>query len=45
MPDKFFGKGLQMLVDGADETKPTQQLNVGKSTEMRHQTNQGFVKA
>ena len=27
VPDKFFEKGLQMLVDGADETKLTEQLN------------------
>ena len=27
VPDKFFEKGLQMLVDGADETKLTDQLN------------------
>ena len=46
MPDKFFEKGLQMLVDGADETKLTQQLNQEiKSMKMRHQTNQGVVKA
>ncbi len=39
VPDKFFEKGLQMLVDGADETKLTQQLNQEiKSMKMRHQT-------
>ena len=27
VPDKFFSKGLQMLVDGADEAKLTTQLN------------------
>ena len=27
VPDKFFEKGLQMLVDGADETKLTDQVN------------------
>ena len=27
VPDKFFEKGLQMLVDGADESKLTEQLN------------------
>ena len=27
VPDKFFENGLQMLVDGADETKLTEQLN------------------
>ena len=27
VPDKFFEKGLQMLVDGADESKLTDQLN------------------
>ena len=27
VPDKFFSKGMQMLVDGADETKLTAQLN------------------
>ena len=46
VPDKFFEKGLQMLVDGADETKLTQQLNQEiKSMKMRHQTNQDVVKA
>ena len=35
-----------MLVDGADETKLTQQLNQEiKSMKMRHQTNQDVVKA
>ena len=27
VPDKFFQKGLQMLVDGADEAKLVSQLN------------------
>ena len=46
VPDKFFEKGLQMLVDGADETKLTQQLNQEiKSMKMRHQSNQDVVKA
>ena len=27
VPDKFFSKGMQMLVDGADETKLADQMN------------------
>ena len=27
VPDKFFEKGLQMLVDGADEAKLNEQAN------------------
>ena len=46
VPDKFFSKGMQMLVDGADETKLTAQLNQEiKAMKMRHESNQNVVKA
>ncbi len=46
VPDKFFEKGLQMLVDGADEAKLTTQLNQEiKAMKGRHQDNQNVVKA
>jgi chemotaxis protein MotA len=46
VPDKFFQKGLQMLVDGADEAKLVTQLNkeIG-AMKKRHEVNQGAVKA
>ena len=46
VPDKFFGKGLQMLVDGADEAKLVKQLKQEiKSMKARHAEKQGAVKA
>tara|TARA_B100000963_G_C22517846_1_gene621552 strand:+ start:352 stop:1113 length:762 start_codon:yes stop_codon:yes gene_type:complete len=46
VPDKFFEKGLQMLVDGADEAKLTTQLNQEiKAMKARHLINQNVVKA
>ena len=46
VPDKFFEKGLQMLVDGADEKKLVSQLMAEiKSMKGRHSANQGCVKA
>ena len=46
VPDKFFQKGLQMLVDGADEAKLVTQLNKEiTSMKKRHEVNQGAVKA
>jgi chemotaxis protein MotA len=46
VPDKFFEKGLQMLVDGADEAKLVKQLKQEvKSLKARHETLQGVVKA
>ena len=46
VPDKFFQKGLQMLVDGADESKLVTQLNKEiKSMLKRHETNQTAIKA
>jgi chemotaxis protein MotA len=46
VPDKFFQKGLQMLVDGADEAKLVTQLNKEiVSMKKRHEVNQGAVKA
>ena len=46
MPDKFFQKGLQMLVDGADEAKLVSQLNMEiKAMKNRHEVNQNAVKA
>lgn len=45
VPDKFFEKGMQMLVDGADETKLVKQLNQEiKAMKKRHQTRQNVVK-
>ena len=46
VPDKFFAKGLQMLVDGADESKLTTQLNQEiKAMKIRHEAMQGVIKA
>ena len=46
VPDKFFAKGLQMLVDGADEAKLTAQLSQEiKALKARHESNQGVVKS
>ena len=46
VPDKFFAKGMQMLVDGADEAKLTSQLNQEiKAMKARHETNHGVVGA
>jgi len=45
VPDKFFQKGLQMLVDGADEGKLVTQLNGEiKAMRSRHEANQNVVK-
>ena len=45
VPDKFFEKGMQMLVDGADESKLVTQLNGEiKAMKARHETNQNVVK-
>ena len=46
VPDKFFEKGLQMLVDGADETKLTEQLNKEvKAMKARHEDMTGVFQA
>ncbi len=46
VPDKFFAKGMQMLVDGADEAKLTSQLNQEiKAMKARHEVNHGVVGA
>lgn len=46
VPDKFFAKGMQMLVDGADEGKLTSQLKQEiKSMRARHESNQAVIKA
>lgn len=46
VPDKFFEKGLQMLIDGADEAKLVKQLKSEiKSMKGRHEGYQGCVKA
>ena len=46
VPDKFFEKGLQMLVDGADETKLTDQLNREvKAMQRRHEDASGVFQA
>lgn len=45
-PDKFFGKGLQMLIDGADEAKMKKALELEiTSMKARHEANQGVLKA
>ena len=45
-PDKFFQKGMQMLVDGADEAKLVYQLNKEiKAMQKRHEANQNAIKA
>ncbi|MDA9930504.1 MotA/TolQ/ExbB proton channel family protein [Alphaproteobacteria bacterium] len=46
VPDKFFEKGMQMLVDGADESKLTAQLTQEiAAMKKRHEANQGVIKA
>ena len=46
VPDKFFEKGLQMLVDGADEAKVVKQLKQeAKAMKSRHESAQGVIKA
>ena len=46
VPDKFFEKGLQMLVDGADETKLTDQLHRElKAMKVRHENATGVFQA
>ena len=46
VPDKYFEKGMQLLVDGADESKLVQQLNQEiKSMKARHESNQNVIKA
>jgi chemotaxis protein MotA len=46
VPDKFFEKGLQMLVDGADEHKLVKHLTQElKSMKARHGEQQAAVKA
>ena len=45
VPDAFFRKGLQMLVDGADENKLVKQMTQEiKSMKVRHAEFQGAVK-
>tara|TARA_B100000131_G_scaffold317748_1_gene360335 strand:- start:284 stop:1045 length:762 start_codon:yes stop_codon:yes gene_type:complete len=46
VPDKFWAKGMQMLVDGADEKKLTSQMKteIG-AMKTRHEAMQGVVKA
>ncbi len=46
IPDAFFEKGLQMLIDGADEAKLVKQLNHEiRAMKIRHAEFQGVVKA
>lgn len=46
VPDKFCQKGLQMLIDGADEAKLVKQLKLEiKAMKSRHEANQAAVKA
>jgi len=45
-PDPFFGKGLQMLIDGADEAKMKKALEQEiAAMKIRHEANQGTLKA
>lgn len=45
-PDPFFQKGLQMLIDGSDESKMVKQMEQElKSMKDRHAANHGVVKA
>ena len=44
VPDKFFEKGLQMLVDGADEAKLNEQMQIElASMKKRHEMNQAVI--
>ncbi|PWR02560.1 flagellar motor protein PomA [Meridianimarinicoccus roseus] len=46
VPDKFFEKGLQMLVDGADEARLVKQLTQEiRSMKDRHAERQGAIRA
>ncbi|EGJ21703.1 MotA [Cereibacter sphaeroides WS8N] len=46
VPDAFFEKGLQLLVDGTDEAKLVKQLKYEiKAMKARHEAYQGAVKA
>jgi chemotaxis protein MotA len=46
VPDKFFEKGLQMLVDGADEAKMVKQLEAEiKAMKTRHENAQSVIKS
>ncbi len=46
VPDKFWAKGMQMLVDGADEKKLTSQMKTEiTSMKIRHEANHGVVGA
>lgn len=46
VPDKFFEKGLQMLVDGSDEAKMVKQMEQEiKSMKTRHENAQSVVKS
>lgn len=46
VPDPFFEKGMQMLVDGADESKMSKQLYIElDAMKKRHEEMQGVVKA
>ncbi|PWK60412.1 motility protein A [Roseicyclus mahoneyensis] len=46
VPDRFFEKGMQMLVDGADEQKLVKQMKQEiRSMKERHAEQQGAVKA
>ena len=44
VPDKFFEKGLQMLVDGADEAKLNEQMQLELAAmKKRHEMNQAVI--
>lgn len=46
VPDKFFEKGMQMLIDGADEAKMKKAMEQEiTSMKNRHEANQGVLKA
>ena len=46
VPDKFFEKGMQLLVDGADEPKMVKIMNAEiAAMKSRHETNHGILTA
>lgn len=46
VPDKFFEKGMQLLVDGADEAKLTKMMNAEiAAMKKRHEVNHGILGA
>ena len=45
VPDKFFEKGMQLLVDGADEAKMVKIMNAEiAAMKSRHEVNHGILR-